>query len=220
MKTLLLISFLTFSSHIYSQTESDIPFIGYFGGYGKDKMLKSDSTGYLFIPYVDSNIIVFISKKYTVYKIFDRQNNLILDGDIGGRVFTDYFKRFGKWTLYYPKTGKPKIIGYYYADQPTGLWKFFYPNGQLKQTYSLAQIQTDSFTLTCKVGLYEEYYENGQLKVNGFYKTALDTTTIKIYDYGIGDFKDTLIRGPVSKHFGIWKFYKENGELEKEEEDW
>jgi len=218
MKILLLILSLTFSSLIFSQTEKDIPFIGYFGGYGNYKNLKNDSTGYLFIPNIDTNIIVFISKNYTVYKMYDRQSNLILEGDIGGRIYTDYCKRFGKWIAYYPTTGKPKVIGYYYADQPTGLWKYFYPNGQLKQTYSLAQIQTDSFTLTCKVGLYEEFYETGQLKINGFYQTAWDTTTIKIYNFDIGDFKDTLIIGPVSKPFGVWKFYKENGELEKEEE--
>jgi antitoxin component YwqK of YwqJK toxin-antitoxin module len=218
MKTLLLILSLTYSSLIFSQTQSDIPFIGYFGGYGNFKVLKNDSTGSLFIPNIDTNIIVYISKKATEYKMYDRQNRLILEGDIGGRIYTDYCKLFGKWTSYYIETGKPKVIGYYYADQPTGLWKYFYPNGQLKQSYSLAQIQTDSFTLTCKVGLYEEYYENGQLKIDGIHQTALDTTTIKIYDHNIGDFKDTLNRGPVSKPFGIWKYYKANGELEKEEE--
>jgi len=218
MKTLLLILSLTYSSLLLSQTQSDIPFIGYFGGYGNFKVLKNDSTGSIFIPNSDTNIIVSISNKPTEYKMYDRQNRLILEGNIGGRIYTDYCKRFGKWTSYYIETGKPKVIGYYYADQPTGLWNFYYPNGQLRQTFSLAQMETDSFSLTCRVGLYEEYYENGKIKINGFYKTVIDTTTIQTYDHTIGNFKDTVIRGAVSKPYGIWTFYKQNGEIEKQEE--
>ena len=217
MRPLLLIASIIFSTSLCGQTKSDIPFIGYFGGYGTYKLIESDSLGDLAIPNIDTSVIVFISKNLTGYRMYDRQNHLISEGDLGGRKYVDYYKRFGKWTTYFT-SGQPKVIGYYYADQPTGLWKYFYPNGQLKQVYSLAQIETDSFTLTCKVGLYEEYYENGSLKISGFYKTALDLTTIQVYDYSIDNYKDTVIRGPVSRPYGIWNYYKENGELQKKDE--
>ena len=217
MRHLLLITSIIFSTSVCGQTQNDIPFIGDFGGYGVHKIIKSDSLGDLVIPNIDTNIIIFISKNLTDYKMYDRQNRLISEGDLGGRKYVDYCKRFGKWTTYF-SSGQPKVIGYYYANQPTGLWKYFYSNGQLKQMYSLAQIETDSFALTCKVGLYEEYFENGQLKVNGFYKTSFDTITIQVYDYSLGNFKDTLIRGSVSKQYGIWNYYKENGELQKKDE--
>lgn len=220
MRTLFIILSLSFSFHLslFAQIDKDIPFIGYFGGYKEDRVLKNDSSGYLFIPYVDTNIIVFLSKKYTDYKMYDRKNHIILEGDIGGRIYTDYFKRFGKWTAYYPETGKPKVIGYYHADLPVGLWKYFYPNGLIKQTFSVSQILADSIYITCKVGMYEEYYETGQLKISGFYKIMSDSTTVPLYDFNIGNFKDTRVKAPVSKPFGIWKYFRENGELEKKEE--
>ncbi len=132
-------------------------------------------------------------------------------------MYTDFFKKFGKWTAYYT-SGKTKRTGYYYAGIATGLRKNYYPNGQLERTFTLRPISIDSFFINRKVGLYEEYYENGNIQTTGFFKIAIDTTIVQVYDWSIGNFRDTLVKAPVSKPFGIWKYYKENGELERKEE--
>ena len=215
MRLFILILSLGFASKAHSQIDEDIPFVGYFGGYGKDIILMNDSVGYLFIPFIDTNIVVFISKKYTDYKMYDRNSRLILEGDVGGRIYRDYFKRFGKWTAYYPETGKPKVTGYYYADLPIGLWSYFYPNGQLKKTFTVSQVWSDSMYQTCKVGFYEEYYESGSVKITGFYKIVADSTE---YDFNLGGFKSRDVKTAVSKPFGIWQYFKVDGKLDRKEE--
>src|SRR5664279_1367039 len=78
--------------------QNDIPFIKYFGDYGEERVLKNDSTGYLFIPKVDTSVIIFISKGETDYKMYDRNFKLVSEGSI--RRYVNYYKRFGKWTYY------------------------------------------------------------------------------------------------------------------------
>ncbi len=223
MNPYLIISFVAFSTSINAQirpdNEEDNFFVHYLSlnnEYGTT--FKRDSSGdFSFKVNLDTNNTVFISKGYSNFRLYDRDNKLIVEGDLGGRKYIDFFKKFGKWIAYYPN-GRTKWIGYYYAGMATGLWKYFYPNGQLNKSFTLALIETDSFSITRRVGLYEEYYENGNIKISGFFKAAIDTTIIQVYDFSIGNFKDTLARAPVSKPFGIWKYYKENGELERKEE--
>ncbi|HYV94682.1 MAG TPA: hypothetical protein VE978_23105 [Chitinophagales bacterium] len=206
--------YLTITSITYGQI-----WIPFYCDRGCDHVLKNDSTGTFVYAGNDSSKIVFISKNYTTYKLFDRNYNLLVEGDLGGRVYTEYFKRFGKWTAYYDN-GKPKAIGYYYASQPIGLWQSFFENGQLSETYTIALIETDSSSGYCMMGLYQEFYENGQIKVNGFYKAAMDTIHIQVNDPDTGEETSnfTVYRRPVSKPFGIWTYYKQNGELERKEE--
>jgi hypothetical protein len=86
MKLQLLIATTFLSPALYAQPEKDIPFVGYFGGYGVFKELKSDSLGKLLIPNCDTNIIVYISRDLNEYKLYDRKLNLISDGNLGGRI--------------------------------------------------------------------------------------------------------------------------------------
>jgi hypothetical protein len=203
---------------LFAQTDEDIPFIGYFGGYGILREIKNDSSGYLFIPNLDTNIIVFISANYKDYKLFNRKNQLIVEGDIGGKVFVDYFKRFGKWTSYYPETNRPRVIGHFHSDMPVGVWNFFYPNGQLEKRFSVTQVLFDSLYWTCKAGQYEEYYETGQLKVSGYYKIVRDTTNLPQPNSVTKNFRDSIVVAPVSRPFGIWKYFHLGGEVAKIEE--
>ncbi len=223
MRPYLLIAFIIASLSAHSQfrpdNEEDNYFVRYLdmnNEYGRT-FKRDPSGGFSYKVDPDTTNTVFISRDYVSFRLYDRNNKLLVEGDLGGRKYTDFFKKFGKWIAYYPN-GKAEWIGYYYSGVATGLWKYFYPNGQLKKTFTLAPIEVDSFFLNRKVGLYEEYYENGNLQTTGFFKIAIDTTILQVYDWSIGNFKDTLVQAPVSKPFGIWKYYKENGELKREEE--
>jgi antitoxin component YwqK of YwqJK toxin-antitoxin module len=207
------ILFLTLQNLVYGQIE--MPFYGY--NLSSDyKIIKKDSTGCYFYATNDSSKIVFISEMST-YKLFDRNYKLIVEGNLGGRIYVDYYKRFGKWTEYFDN-GKIKATGFYYADQPIGQWQFYYPNGELEKTYSIALVETDSSRNFCMIGSYQEFYDNGQLKTNGFYKSSIDTNTIEKWDSKKNEDKLVIVLQPVGKKFGIWSYYKQNGNIEKEEE--
>jgi antitoxin component YwqK of YwqJK toxin-antitoxin module len=206
-----------FSSVVIAQN-NDIPFLGYFGGYGIKQILKAHSIGNLFVPNADTNVIIYLAKNLSIYRLYDSKNRLRSEGSVGGRVFVDYFKRFGKWTAYYPETGKPKVEGYFYYDEPIGTWCYYFGNGQLEKQFSIARMEYDSFYFSCRVGLYEEYFETGGVKVTGFYKVIIDSVRQARYDTNLNRFVDVLVRGPVSKPDGLWMFYKQSGELERKEE--
>lgn len=186
--------------------------------YDSRYMVRKDSTGYYFLTRDTSVLICFpyYTDKSQVYKFFDRKYNLLAEGEIKGLQPIDYFKRKGKWTEYFPDK-KIKTTGYYYDDYPIGNWNFYYPNGNLKETYTIALIETDSSSNYCMTGLYQEYFENGQLKVNGFYKSSPGFGSIYIPDPVTGITTSPLIvTMPVSKKDGIWTYYKITGEIEKQ----
>jgi hypothetical protein len=112
MRLFLNIFFLIATTGLNAQIE--IPIHGaYDGGYGKDKFIKSDSTGWLFIPYSDTSKIIFIAKDYTTYRQFNKQNQLLVEGSFGGKKWTDYFQPYGKWTEYY-ENGSIKSAGFFF----------------------------------------------------------------------------------------------------------
>lgn len=210
----LIILTLILSNLTSAQVETPCFGCSAYSNYG---IIKKDSAGTYFYATKDSSKIAFIYRQ-SIYKLFDRNYNLILEGDLGGRCFVDYYKQYGKWTEYFPN-GTIKSIGNYYDGNPVGLWKYFYPTGQIKETYSISLIQSDSSFNYCKTGTYQAFYENGQLKVDGFYKAKIDTVRKEKSYYGVKyEKKIVLVREPVSKKFGIWLYFKPNGELEKKEE--
>ena len=207
------IVFLFFSISIFGQIET--PFYGQ-DGYEENSIIKRDYTGIYFYATKDSSKICYISNR-TVYKLFDRNYKLIVEGDLGGRCYIDNYERFGNWTEYFDN-GKIKAIGSYYRNEPIGLWQYFFPNGQLQKTYSISLIETCSSSGYCMTGSYQEYYDNGQIKINGFYMASIDTATIERWEFGADDMKIVVVQKPFPKKNGIWTYYKKNGEIEKKEE--
>ena len=185
--------------------------------YDSRYMVRKDSTGYYFLTHDTSVLIRFpyYTDNSQVYKFFDRKYNLLAEGEIKGLQPIDYFVRKGKWTEYYPSK-KIKTTGYYYDDRRIGNWNFYYSNGNLKEMYTIALIETDSSSNYCRTGLYQEYYENGQLKVSGFYKAAPGFGSIYVPDPETGIQSELIVTMPVSKKDGIWTYYKINGEIEKQ----
>lgn len=214
MKHQLIVTILSLALPIMCHSQIETPFYGY-NGYPPSSIIKKDSAGNYFRA--DTNRIVYISNSISTYKVFDNNYNIIVEGDLGGRIYVDYFKRFGKWTEYY-SNGKIKCSGFYHANQPVGLWQTYYPNGQHQKSYSITYVQTDSSSNYCMTGSYQEFYDNGKLKVNGFYKAQVDTTSILQYNvYDPNKIDTVIIRQPVSKKFSTWTYYLPNGEIEKKE---
>jgi antitoxin component YwqK of YwqJK toxin-antitoxin module len=203
---------LTFSVHVQGQVET--PFYGY-SGYPLSYLIKQDSTGnYYRAP--DSGRIVYIARDFTTYRVFDKNLKLIVEGDLGGRHYIDYFQRFGKWTEYF-ENGKIKSTGFYHENHPIGLWQTFFSNGQLKKTYSYSYIQTNLSNCFCLTGSYQEFYDNGNLRINGFYKVQYDTVSVQQWSTA-DKFEKVLIKDLISKKYGVWTYYLANGDLEKKEE--
>jgi antitoxin component YwqK of YwqJK toxin-antitoxin module len=72
-------------------------------------------------------------------------------------------------------------------------------------------------------GTYREYHNNGQLKIDGFYKLSLDTGTQDAMLQIDPKTKKQVVkttRGeiPHAQQAGTWYYYKENGEILKQEE--
>lgn len=200
------------SSLVYGQIET--PFYGKSNlGYHYKTFIKDSSTIYFYATDDSSKVVYITDNKY--YQVLDNHNNFIVKGEIY-RKYRSYFVRKGEWTEYFDN-GNIKATGYYYEDQPIGLWKTYYPNGQLKKSYSYALIEYKNISNYCMMGSYQEFYENGQLKINGFYKSIPDVIEVQLIDPITfeGSFVDKI--GPVSIKHGLWTYYNKDGTIEKEE---
>ncbi len=203
------------SAFCKSSAQIDIPCLGCHMSTGQFKILRADSAGSYFANR-DTSKILYIANR-TIYKLFDNKMQILVEGNLGGRVFTDYFKRFGKWTEYY-QNGKIKAIGHYYEDEPLGLWQYFYENGNVKEAFNISHFQYNELKDYCRSGLYQSYYETGQLKIDGFYKAVLDSTNVELLDPLTGT---TVIEKRLvlkSKEIGIWSYYSPDGKIEKTRE--
>jgi antitoxin component YwqK of YwqJK toxin-antitoxin module len=178
------------------------------------QIIKEDSTGIYFYVTDDSSKIVCLSKKMK-YKLFDGNYKLLVEGEY--RNYVDYFRRFGKWTEYYDNE-KIKATGFYYEDNPVGLWQFYHSNGQLKEVYSISPLEFDSSISYCIAGSYQLFFENGQLKENGLYKIESGENQIVLEDVDTGAINHKIVIGLAGKKYGLWSYYKQNGELEKKED--
>lgn len=207
---------LIFSIKVYSQEH--IPCYGLSPGMEGCTLLHNDSLGYWSYPKSDTSIIVFISRNHRIYRHFEKKDmRLLVEGNFGGRVSTDAFMRYGQWIEYY-QDGTIKTIGHYYQSQPIGQWQFYYENGQIRESYNISLIEAMPASSYCRTGSYQSFYSNGQIKVSGFYKAAVDSTTEERFDAFNGETYIAKCIKPVSKPFGIWFYYNESGEIIDQEE--
>ncbi len=108
----------------------------------------------------------------------------------------------GPYTLYYPKKVKA-VQGYYHNNQQVGLWRYWYKNGQLKDS---GNIQNEN-----PVGTWYSWYENGNFMAIGEYAKAdsnlIPSTIPKSVEV------TSLIPSTelVGTRNGRWIFYHENG---------
>lgn len=183
------------------------------------QMIRKDSFGvYVAVPN-EPDKIVYLSRDKKLYRLYNRANNLLEEGNYKLMPETKTNGRHGLWKVYYPG-GKLRSKGYYEDNKFVGLWENYYPSGGLKAlaNYGLFFIKGKKYY--DQSGAYKEFYENGQVKVDGFYKMSLDTA-VKDATYvvdpktGKGTVEESKGEIPHSFQSGTWYHYKENGELEK-----
>lgn len=75
----------------------------------------------------------------------------------------------GPYTAYYPKKIKARE-GFYYNDKMNGNWRYWYPDGQLKDSGRLADDHL--------VGLWKSWHPNGNLSSESFFKEELTPVEI------------------------------------------
>ena len=92
--------------------------------------------------------------------------------------------------------------GKYLAEEKfTGLWQWYYPNGQL--------LRSENFRKGLEDGLMEEYDENGVLITKGEYFDGLKEGE---WFYELGDHKELGIY-KNNERDGLWKFYYPTNKL-------
>jgi antitoxin component YwqK of YwqJK toxin-antitoxin module len=111
--------------------------------------------------------------------------------------------RFIQWNKEQPIVDGVQINQYTHDGKKTGIWEFYYDNGQLEER--------GSFKDGKKEGYWEEYWDNGQLHSKGLFKNGKLEGYWESY-YGNGQLrsKDQFKNG---KQDGIWETYHENGKL-------
>jgi antitoxin component YwqK of YwqJK toxin-antitoxin module len=112
------------------------------------------------------------------------------------------------WIYYNGTTGNISSEERYKKGVEEGIWKVFYPNGQV------AELVT--YKAGIKSGPYIKYFENGKPKMEGKMEKNLLEGKVTLY-YSNGKIWQQGIYKSGDKQ-GIWNIYKEDGNLEKQEE--
>jgi len=217
MKQLLMLLFFCLSClPAFAQIEADFAFTGE----EDNRLLKEVDSGKFFVAGgSDTTRMVFLNDEAFYYRLLTKGKKVIAEGNFSNDG--ERFLREGKWTEYYDD-GKLKATGYYYRNNPMGLWQKFYANGKPKSKITFAIIENGA-NYFCMSGSYQEFYDNGQLKTNGFYKASIDDKsrdTVIVEDPISGRKIQKVEKGknPHPEKFGTWEYFSETGELQKKEE--
>jgi hypothetical protein len=182
------------------------------------EVIKKDSSGVYFKYREIDSIYMFLSNDLLTYRMYDKQNHLLVEGDWSGPRDENFKKKYGIWKEYYTN-GKLKSSGAYDADNAFGPWKYYYDNGKIKSEVSYKVVKSDewNYEKSIEEGDYHEFYDNGQLKTNGRYtaKPSADTLIVT-RDEPPYDEEKLIIKTMKSAPTGLWKYFSENGILEKE----
>jgi TonB family protein len=126
-------------------------------------------------------------------------NCIYLDGSPKIKVTYSKGLKNGHCEIYY-KSGKKLATGQYLNNKRYGIWLFYYPNGQLKQTIKFTDnVYSREFNSNIMVG---EFYSedgkqlikegNGKWHNDSIFFSLFDLTTLKSVS---GEFKDSLKHG-------------------------
>lgn len=98
-----------------------------------------------------------------------------------------------------------------YRNLPSGEWKYYYPNGQLK---SIGKYDGNGEYYGTRTGKWKEYHENGQLSSKCKYKDNKLIGKCKSY-YENGNIKAIKYYNKYGDNDGVQKSYHKNGQVEE-----
>lgn len=109
--------------------------------------------------------------------------------------------------VYYDRMGKKSSEEYYSKGKKEGVWKLYYPNGQLSRIIS--------YKKDLQNGEYKEFFMDGIPKVVGFMKNGEFDAVLTVYHpsgkvWQKGSYKNGLKEGK-------WMIYLETGVVERED---
>lgn len=120
-------------------------------------------------------------------------------------------RRDGHWVVKGTDSKKPGYAanaiveeGDYQNGRKVGVWKTFYPNGELKNEIT--------FEGGRPKGPYTTYYENGQVEEQGSWSTNKNTGSFKRF-YENGQVQQDFTFNTSGKRDGPQKYYYDNGQL-------
>jgi uncharacterized protein len=139
---------------------------------------------------------VFKNGKVDSYKIFDTNGGIITQQKTsGGKIAVVYYNQFRQ------KTSEGQLLN----GLEQGVWKYYYPNGELKYERSYDKGNSD--------GSFKYFYKNGKLyyEINyvnnnreGYYKSYFLNGKVRSEGYYLND-----------EQHGPWTFYSSDGSLDE-----
>ena len=99
---------------------------------------------------------------------------------------------------------KEKAVGKLLNGKREGTWKFYYPNGKIKE---IADYKADSFH-----GKRIAYYENGNIYTSAHYNMGVFVDSFFLY-FNNGQLRSECWFDSSGKAQGIYKIYYETGEI-------
>ncbi len=158
-----------------------------------------------------TSIVLLLCLPFLGFSTEDQSYDVTEDKDTINRV-DEKGRKQGYWVIdgsmkNIPGYGPDQVIeeGRYKDSRKTGLWKKYYPNGNLKSKITYERSRPK--------GPYTLYYKNGKVEEKGKWK----------YNKNVGDFKRYHKNGELAQDFqfneqgkseGVQKYYHENGQLE------
>jgi hypothetical protein len=182
------------------------------------EVVRKDSGGVYFKYREIDSIYMFLSTDLMTYRMYDKENHLLVEGDWSGPRDENFKKKYGTWKEYY-RNGKLKSTGAYDADYATGPWKYYYDNGKIKSEVWYRVVKSDEwkYEKSIEEGEHLEYYENGQVKISGRFKASPGADTLDVTrDEPPYDEEQLIIKILNSAPTGVWKYFSADGKMEKE----
>lgn len=130
----------------------------------------------------------------------------VFEGDTINQVDVDGRKQ-GYWKIWYTKGGQLKEEGEYKNSRKNGLWKKYYPEGEIWSEITYKNNRA--------AGPFTTYYQNGVVEEKGaFYASGRGKYTGEFVRYHEnGNISQEKIFSESGKTNGIQKLYHENGQV-------
>jgi len=112
--------------------------------------------------------------------------------------------------LFYYENGMVERETYFNnRNEPAGVWKEYYENGQLR---SEGRVQKGTFGKPVfQTGLWKTFYDNGQMQSEGNYQTGSQTGLWKYYHENGKLGAKGFYGGMGGDKQGVWEFFHSNG---------
>jgi antitoxin component YwqK of YwqJK toxin-antitoxin module len=185
----------------------------------ENRFLKETDSFKCYVSGGDTTQTVCLNEDAGYYKLLNKGQKVLAEGSY--IVEGEKYLQTGKWRELFDN-GNMKITGAYQRNKPIGTWQEYYLNGKVKAIYNFTIVVNEEGVINyCLSGSWQEFYPNGKPKVIGYYtmneKRARDTVTVEDPITEQKVIKTVARLRYLPAKTGVWEYYSENGELDKQE---